>query len=200
MWQQPPGYRLTPKALAALGELELRTKPLFVADRLWNKVFLESEREQLGGNLHECYSRLGTVGMLGEVKAFSHLRALLEVGRAVGALGDVDFRWLMREIGESEDAAECRGSLCWDRQRRELRLGAKVIRRVRGLAVAANIASILDAFEKAGWQPRIPTPTAIDISFSSQPVHDAVHNLNKGLDGIAFHVDEGGTALFWTRS
>jgi len=199
MWQQPPGYQLPHKALQALGELELKMKPFPSAERLWENVFTEAERKRLGGDFRAAYTEHGTCGMWITLRGGSQLRGLIDSARAIGYLSDADYRWLLREIGESRKEKQTRGSLCWDRETRELRLGSRVIRRVRSLSVARNLAAILDAFQEAGWPRSIETPAAIDTSLSGEPARDAVRSLNEGLDVICFHADAGGQRVFWTR-
>jgi hypothetical protein len=199
MWNQPPGYRLPPQALATLGELELKMAHYSSAEKLWRKVFSETDRERLGGPFKAAFAQHGTFGMWIELRGGSPLRALIDSGHAIGYLSKVDHQWLLREIGESEDPAEDGGSLRWDRTTRELTLGSRIIRRVRSLRVAKDVAAILDAFEEAEWPRSIETPASIDTSLSSTPVHNVVRTLNRNLHAIRFHVDEGGSRVFWDR-
>jgi len=189
----------SPRVQGILQDLDRKLKPARAADRLWERL-AEEERERLGGDVRAAYERCPSAArMWAELYRVSQFRAYLEAGHELGFVSDADYHWLMREIGESEEDDENRSSLCWDRQTRELRLGSRIIRRVRSLSVARNLAVILDAFEEAGWPRSIETPTSIDTSLSADPVHDAVRSLNGGLEVIRFHADEGGQRIFWTR-
>ncbi len=199
MCQQPPGYRLPPATLRALGELERKMNPYPSARQLWEKAFTEADRGQLGDDFGAAYAQHGSCGMWIALKHVSPLKGLIDSAHAAGFLSDVDRRWLLREIGESEDIQEDRGSLCWDRETHELRLGGRIIRRVRSLSVAVNVAAVLDAFEEADWPRLIETPGSIDTSLSSERVHETIRTLNEGLGVIRFHVDEGGQRIFWDR-
>ncbi len=185
MWQQPEGCQLPPRALAMLGELELKVKAAPSADRLWQIVLTEADRQQLGGDLQECYSRYGTFGMWAELKGVSKLRALIEVGRKLGFLDDTHFRWLIREIGEEDQNSTEPGRPRWDRKLCELRFEGRLIKKVRGPKVARNIVALLDAFEEEGWPPHIFDP--LRAGPNPKRLQDTVESLNVGLEEIRFH-------------
>lgn len=197
MPQTSTGREISPQVAEELQTQYLRIKAAISADRLWQRVLTEEERQRLGGDLEACWRRLSTAGMWMELRGVSRERAVIEVAGELGFLTESNARWLLREIGEESPASqEASERPSWHPERSELRWGAQVIRRVRLMANPSNIQLILDAFQAAGWPSRIddPLPNGPD----QQRLHQAVLSLNEGLDVIRFHVQEGGQAVTWS--
>ena len=184
---------LPQKVLEELQQQYLRIKMWVSAARLWERVLTEQDRHRLGGNLEECFSRLGTVGMWAELRAVSQPRAIADVAHELGCLDQTTYRWLLREIGEEPDAQAPPDRPSWTASTGELRWRGRVIRRVRVLARPSNIQTILDAFQAANWRPRILNP----LGLGQQQLHQALRSLNRGLKQIRFHAQEGGQAITW---
>jgi hypothetical protein len=72
---------------------------------------------------------------------------------------------------------------CWDRKRRELRIGGIVVKRFKW--PAENQEQVLDAFEEEGWPPRIDDPLLPHPKIDpKRRLHDTLKCLNrKQLNG-----------------
>jgi hypothetical protein len=86
---------------------------------------------------------------------------------------------------------------CWDKERGELRMGRRVVRRVRHLA--KNVVCILDTFQDDGWPPRIddPLPGESGQQSDSQRMSETIRQLNRGLRVIKFVSDGTGAGIRW---
>src|SRR5262245_17228606 len=89
----------------------------------------------------------------------------------------------------------------WDAVRRQLWLGAQLLKEFRQPAPAQ--VAVLAAFEAGGWAAgHAPDPILREVGDSEEEVrhrlHDTVKNLNRGLPvgTIRFRAD-GGTGLWW---
>ncbi|HIM30791.1 MAG TPA: hypothetical protein EYG57_14750 [Planctomycetes bacterium] len=125
----------------------------------------------------------------------SFARAILEVALQADLLSRPRYGELLADIGEEDGEKLPSPNLVWDAQRLELRIGSRVIRRLRSAKIAKKLTSILDEFERNEWPPRVKH--SIDVSLSTQPVHDAVRSLNRNLQEISFHVDDD--MIYWKR-
>ena len=83
----------------------------------------------------------------------------------------------------------------WDRQTGELRLGARVVARYRG--IASNVITVLDAFEAAKWAERINYPWEHPID--PDLLHNTIKSLNKRLSKgtLHFRADGKGHGFVW---
>ncbi|MCA9054855.1 MAG: hypothetical protein KDA75_13530 [Planctomycetaceae bacterium] len=73
------------------------------AERYWERILTHNDRLRLGGNLPDAYRRLRTVGMWTALHGGSFERATLELARSLGAINEMDYGWLLRELGEASD-------------------------------------------------------------------------------------------------
>lgn len=178
----------------AIQDLYLRIQPPAAASLLWERVLTASERKKLGGDFQNCYARLGTAGIWMQVRAVSRLRATLDVAHELGFLTDGDYRWLLRETGESPPGAARRDRPVWNHGTGELRLGTRLLRRVRVMARPSNIQRVLDAFQAANWTTQVASP----LTHGQQQLHQALRSLNKGLKRIRFHSQGGAEAITWS--
>ena len=85
----------------------------------------------------------------------------------------------------------------WDREARELTWGGMLVREVKRPHHAKNIVAILDAFERAGWPPRIDDP--LRRHSSDERRRRDVESLNKRLlrPAMRFACDGTGTGFLW---
>jgi hypothetical protein len=152
--------KLSDAVLEALHTLRAQVQTLAAAQRVWERVMTSKDRAQLGSDLAVAYryQRGGTVGMWKRLRGTSGEQALIELGLRLGFIDQPTNDWLLRELGRPVVDRPTNRAPTWDRQRRELRLGTQVIRRVPRPNVARNVVMVLDAFEEAGWPPRIDDP------------------------------------------
>jgi hypothetical protein len=80
----------------------------------------------------------------------------------------------------------------WDGERFELRVGDRIVRRVR--PIATNVILILATFEEEGWPPTIYDPMA---GIDAQRRHETIRSLNDGLSQIRFHGDGKNEGIKW---
>jgi len=194
--QQDPLAQFKPAVCAKIKEQSLLLDTRACYCRSWEQLFTREEQESLGGDLDECWNREPNIVRLWmKLRDRSQLRAIVELAHGLNFLTPQDYQWLLREIGEPESPESQTTRPVWDPERRELRFGGKVVRRVHSRNVARSISGILDDFQEAGWPARIPSK--LDTTLSFQPLHDAVSRLNKGLAEIRFRVDGGD--IIWTR-
>jgi len=189
--------RPVPKDLAEkFYEAFLRIKAGAVAIRMWERLFTEEDRERLGGDLDECFSRLGTASMWAQAKGVSMERAVIDVARGLELMSDQTANWLMRELRLEDPGTTAQADRpFWDAAQGKLKFGRRVIRSIRVMKNPSNIQRILDAFHRAGWPTRIENP----LSLGQQQLHEAIRSLNRGLKRICFRSQEGGQAIIWER-
>ncbi len=84
----------------------------------------------------------------------------------------------------------------WDHDLRELRIGSVVAKRFR--QPAKNQETILSAFQREGWPPRIDNPLpGDDATAALERLHDAVKRLNRQhRPALSFHSD-GNDGVVW---
>ncbi len=97
---------ISPKALEELQNAYLRVEPPVCARRLWERVLTPAERERLGGDLAQAFSKFGTVGMWKKLRGVSGERALIDVAKRLNFLDENTEQWLLREIGDLSDDPE----------------------------------------------------------------------------------------------
>ncbi len=87
----------------------------------------------------------------------------------------------------------------WDEDARERRFQGKVVRVVKRPRQAHNIVKILQAFEAAGWPPRIDDPHGRKSNDETR--RRDMSNLNRGLDTslMKFECDGDGTGFLWKK-
>lgn len=87
---------------------------------------------------------------------------------------------------------------CWDRDRKELRVGRQVVKRFK--ATAANQEVILATFQEENWPVRIddPLPPRADID-PKRRLHDTINSLNRSrrVRLISFLGDGSGQGVRW---
>ncbi len=131
-----------------------------------------------------------------QLRGVSQVRAVVDVAQVLGFLDETKRRWLLREVGEELPPHDLPDRPSWRPATGRLRWRKQVIRTVRILSRPSNVRMILDAFEEAGWPPRIKNP--LRNGRDQQQLHQALRSLNKGLKKIHFHAQEGGRSITWT--
>ena len=190
------GRPLPRSVVDELRTASMRIRPAVVAARVWERLFTEDDRQRLGGDIQECWPLLGTARMWREARGGSIEQAIIGVAEGVNLMDAATARWLRRELGEEEGSTTAEDEHpTWNVDRGELRFGGQLIRRLRVLQRPTNIQQILDEFEAAEWPSRIDNP----LSLGQEQLHQALRSLNRGLDLIRFHGQEGAQAGTWTR-
>jgi hypothetical protein len=183
-------------ALMEFENCESRVNVTFVAKLLWERVLSDGDRRKLGATFRDALSaHPNTTAMwMALHPRQSQEQSVLEAARALGSIDETTYDWLRREVVCARRSISPSRRPEWNRTRGELKLGRKIIRRVR-VGVAVNIVKILDAFEEEGWPERIDSPIA---RASDDMAHrDAISSLNKNLVAVRFRSDGTGTGMLW---
>jgi hypothetical protein len=88
----------------------------------------------------------------------------------------------------------------WDRHSRELRLGAKVLKRYQ--KSATNQMFVLESFQKRGWPAQIDNPLTDSPDgevFAVDRIKEAINQLNRSQQAIHFGRERNGTSVTWRR-
>ncbi len=112
----PASNPQTPAALK-LGELVVQLENPATAKIMWREVFSETERRQLGNDLPQAATRLGTVGMWLSVRPVARERAICDAALAMSFISARTHRWLLDEFEVSEDNPEAMAEMAADRYR-----------------------------------------------------------------------------------
>ena len=106
---------------------------------------------------------------------------------------------LVREAVQAAAALDPQDPLVpvWDSDAGELRLGAVVVRRVRGGKPGKNLRRVLAAFQEDGWPSRIDDP--LPGGQKQLRLHATIRSLNIGLQLIRFEADGTGAGFRWRR-
>ena len=84
----------------------------------------------------------------------------------------------------------------WEKAKYELSWNGGSIKTVR--PIADHVIAVLDAFEAAKWETRIPDPLPdVPDQVGSQRLNDTVKSLNFKLTMIRFHADGTGRGITW---
>ena len=189
------GHPISWEVANALNEARRKIGPATAADLVWRQLFTDVDRQRLGGNLEACWPRLGTIRMWMQARGVSIERSIIEVAQGLGFLDEAKADRLLRAVGEEEQAARIPERPFWDSTQGHLRLAESTIRHVRVMNHPSNIQLILDAFQSAGWRPQIRNPHGDD----QHQLHLTLQSLNRGLEAIRFHAQEGGRAVTWAN-
>ena len=84
----------------------LRIRAPLSAQRLWDDVLTEQERQRLGGDLETLYRQHSTAGIWMKLRGVSMGRAVVEVAHELGFVTQQSSAWLLRELGELHDDPE----------------------------------------------------------------------------------------------
>ena len=87
----------------------------------------------------------------------------------------------------------------WNRGKKELRLGGKLIKRFR--QIAKNQFLVLDAFQELGWPSAIDDPMPGGQVDAIQRVQDTAKSLNDGMvtdSAVRFSTNGNGTGFIWS--
>jgi hypothetical protein len=179
-----------------LRDLYPRVENLSSAQHVWDRFLTSVDKKALGGDRTHAISQWGSIGMWVKARQCTGEKALIELGHRLGFVNEVTRNWLLREY--NEDVAESQDPVdrpVWDREQRQLCFNGTVVRTVAHPNAAKNIVSVLNAFEEAGWPPRIDDP--LPGGRNSQRLHATIQSLNDGLTKIVFTADGTGKGYTW---
>ncbi len=188
---QPDNSPPPPDISEELSLLALQLKGPVAATKIWHRL-TPQEQQALG---FTGFTSRNPVDQWVALRGTTYARAVLELARVVGVLSGDRYRDLLEEIGEESKTLADSEKPVWNRERCELLFRSKVVRRLRGMKVAKNVARILDAFEEEGWPDRIDDP--LPGGRKPRRLRGAVATLNRGLSAIKFRADGTGEGILW---
>ena len=163
--------------------------------RFWEDHLTDRQRNELGDPEAAFKKHGGVIGVWRKFHGGSQPRAIIECAWRLGHLTADKREWLIDKIGETQQPDNDGGTtarIVWDRATGKLTMDGKLIRNVRVMRYN-HLPEILDAFEVRGWPQSIPNPLAAD----QQTVHETVRTLNRGLQCLHFHAQDGGKFIYW---
>ena len=99
----PPARELKfPPHIQELRTQYLRIKAPLSAQRMWDRMLIEKDRERLGGDLQQAYWAHGTAGMWMKLHGVALERAVIDVAFGIGCLDQSTRDWLLREVGQRD--------------------------------------------------------------------------------------------------
>ena len=156
--------------------------------QLSSSGWVAHRREVILPNMHSRQFQEESVHTLSKQTCF----VITEVGKE-------KYRQMMGGgMRETASASRQQGRLrpVWDRDRRELRLGDKIVKRFRWPAEVQF--AVLERFETLGWPDRISDPLPRDNNVDpKRRLHDAIKCLNqrRECELIGFHGDGTGSGI-----
>jgi len=123
-------------------------------------------------------------------------RAIVDVSTKLQLLHNEDRVWLLEELGETLKPPGKSKKPCWDPDCGELELEGQIIRTVKTFRTPSNIQRILGEFQHRRWRKKVENPLKWQ---GQQQLHQALRSLNKGLQRIAFHSEDGGKSIRWSN-
>jgi hypothetical protein len=174
----------------------LRIQNTIAARKLWNEIFNANDRRRCGNDLEVAYANGKVIGMWKAARGGTPDEAFLNAAHALGFLTDQARESLAQFVpGTRRKPDPARP--CWNSETRQLTYRGKVVREVKRPKQAYNIVTILQAFEAAGWPPRIDDPHGRKPSDENR--RRDVENLNKLIlvPIIRFECDGNGTGFLW---
>jgi hypothetical protein len=185
--------QISPSAQDELERLRLSVASPVAAARVWERLLTANQRRQLGGDLEKVFGALGTAGIWMRLNGVSRPRAIIDISRKISLVDEPTAEWLLGEFGERTPQKPA-DRPSWNVQTGQLSWHGKTIREIRVMRQPSALQRILDAFEAAGWLTEIPNPLSAN---APDATHQALHELNRGLERITFHSKEGARTLYW---
>ena len=188
-----PIFSYSRDARRAINEARMRIQGSQAYIRFWERVLTATERGELGNDVEECFQTNPiSINLLCELRDWNPERAIVEIAHRIGFLTQVDYEWLREVVGvpvldEPNSGNPLAGETpVWDHQVGRLDFRGKLCRDLH-VARAKTIVPILDAFQEADWPPTVEYQ---DDTVDPQRIHQLVRNLNCGLTGIRFSVQD----------
>lgn len=95
-----------PRHVQELRTQYLRIKSFDSAQRMWERLLTEKDRERLGGDLEQAYLTLATAGMWMKLRGVTLERAVVDVAYGIGCMDQSTRDWLLREIGQRHEDSQ----------------------------------------------------------------------------------------------
>lgn len=187
--------------VARLEEAYHRVQNLTAGEKLWRERFTPADHSRFDQPWPQVWAaNQGTIGLWCKARGTSWNRGIAEVATALGFL---DNSTKAAIIAALPDEAEVGGGVgtqrhrdvlpSWHKQLGELRYRGELIREVK--PEAANLRTILDAFQEDGWPNEIYDP--LPPTEASARRRRAVATLNKDLRLIRFYSTGNGRRIGW---
>jgi hypothetical protein len=193
--------KLSAESAELLRLIQGRLETFSSASTIWRDYLTDVERAALGGMLENAWHEHGgTLGFVSHARNCSKTEALLWLCQETNSLPATRIDSIRRELGipaEPEPLPPRSDPPRWNKERGELSLDGKVIRKFRSITVAHRVVAILDAFEECGWCERIDNPLP---SGDPHQMREAIYSLNNDLELIRFNADGTATGVRWERS
>ena len=170
-----------------------------MVDRIKNTCLSDAEQQKI---LDEGLIDADIIDIWVKIRGVSPTRAVLEMAYKVDLLTKRGLHRLLCSFGEEEVKSAEFPYPEWNEQLGELRLGNTMIKRVRQLKEANNVASILNRFQASGWPYCIGNPLPFRKNLRQSParrLRDAINSLNENLKLIQFHIAKHGREIAWER-
>jgi len=190
------GRPISPEVINELDTAWRRINAPMSADRMWQRLLTEKEREPLGASLEVLWSELRTTEIWMRVRGGSFEQAIIEVALGLDLMSTATATWLRRELDLlNDEPIPDSDRPFWCPDRGILFLDGQEIRHIRLTQTPSRGQRILEAFATARWRYRIDNP----LSGDGQDLSNALSYLNDGLTLIHFRSQEGGRAISWQR-
>ena len=121
------------------------------------------------------------------------LLAVVELALATEMMTNLQYDWLLRDLGEHPSSPKSMDHPEWNPDRGELSWKGKVVRRVRPNGF--NLILILDAFQQQGWPECIDDP--LPGSRDPERRREAIRKLNAKLEKLRFEAVPDGVRIRW---
>ena len=179
-----------------LAQTYQRVQNTTAARRLWQQIFTDQDRAKCGGDIDAAYQAGRVIGMWRTARGGDTDHALLDAARALGFL-TAEYHENLTRLCFGHGQKQGSNKPHWDKEARQLTYQDVLVREVKRPKQAGNIVAILDAFEAAGWPPRIDDPHGRKSNDETR--RRDVENLNKKLlqPVMRFACDGTGTGFLW---
>ena len=93
-------YTCEPSVRKAIIEARNRLRGSQIFTLFWQRVLTTNERNQLGGNMEECFAAENfSPNHLARLRSWSGEHAIVEIAHQLNFLTSNDYKWLMQSIG-----------------------------------------------------------------------------------------------------
>ena len=108
MSDQPRSLRVRPDIKSKWQECRAVVNNVAAARILWKLRWSDIERGLFGGDFKRAYDKYRTMGMWRHVHGGSMERAVIELGKTLGAITTGEYNWLLHGLDESADPEQAK--------------------------------------------------------------------------------------------